>query len=112
MRFVAALFASLALASTAYAADNGMYLCRSPVVANDYWTDLTTAGGTGLQFTDAIVASIAAKNGCTFAASGNLKPINYVAGMLEMTDGHFKGWATPQSYIIYINRPATAKNSN
>ena len=104
MRLLAVLFASIILISTAHATGTGMYLCRSPVVAGDYWNDLTTAGGTGLQFTDAIVASIAAKNGCAFAGSSKLKPINYVAGMFEMTDGHFKGWAAPQPYILYINR--------
>ncbi|QQO20234.1 hypothetical protein JJB98_10060 [Bradyrhizobium diazoefficiens] len=94
----------LAVGGGAKAAEKGMYLCRSPVVANDYWNAVNVASGTGLRLTQANVADIAASNGCVFAASPNLKPVNFVAGMFEMTDGKLRGWASPQAYILYVNR--------
>jgi hypothetical protein len=103
---VTALFATL-FASTALAADVGMFLCRSPVVANDFWNDLLTASQTGIAVNREMAASIARKNQCQFVASERLKPIDFVAGQLAMTDGHIKGWAAPQLYIIYMNPPNT-----
>lgn len=83
----------------------GMFLCRSPVVANDFWSAIATAQGTGLKLSREMVASIAANHGCLFVASSHLKPIDFVAGQLAITDGKVKGWSAPQLYIHYVNAP-------
>ncbi|WP_315765633.1 hypothetical protein [Bradyrhizobium sp. SZCCHNS2005] len=94
---LALLFSSGALA------EPGMFLCRSPVVANDFWTDLNQAAGAGVKLNMEIANGIAAKNGCPFVPSTNLKPIDFVAGQMAITDGKVKGWAAPQLYIMYVN---------
>jgi hypothetical protein len=60
---------------------------------------------TGASLNREIDASIAAKNGCQFVASGDLKPVDFVAGELLMTDGHARGFSAVQLYIAYVNRP-------
>jgi hypothetical protein len=102
----AALLLVLNVVSDARAAEPGMFLCRSPVVANDFWTDLNTAKQTGIELNMELAGSIARKNACPFVASPHLKPIDFVAGQLAITDGKIKGWAAPQLYIMYVNLPA------
>jgi hypothetical protein len=106
MRRLAALLAGnlLWIATAAQATEPGMFLCRSPVVANDFWTDLNQAAGAGVKLNMEITGSIAQKNGCPFVPSTNLKPIDFVAGQFAITDGKIKGWAAPQLYIMYVNR--------
>jgi hypothetical protein len=99
---VLAFVALSLLASGAAANDGGMFLSRSPVVANDLWTDITTAQQAGLKLNREMVARIAAKNDCPFVASDHLKPIDFVAGQLAITDGKVKGWSSPQLYIHYV----------
>ncbi len=83
-----------------------MFLCPSPVIANDYWTDLTTALNLGFKFTWQTMGTIARKDGCSFVAGDDLRPIGSGwAGMLDITDGHIHGWAVPQLYVSYVNRP-------
>lgn len=50
-----------------------------------------------------IAKGIATKNGCPFVASAMLKPVDFVAGQMAITDGKVKGWAAPQLYIMYVN---------
>lgn len=103
MRLIAAFLLAVA-ASVAIAADVGMVLCRSPVVANDYWNDLLRVNSTGVHVDDKIVAAVARKHGCQLVLSNRLRPVNFVSGMFEMTDGKVAGWASPESYILYVNR--------
>ena len=105
MKLLAAVIAVTLLVSAACAAEAGMFLCRSPVVANDFWNGLVTAQQTGVRVNRDIAAGIAQKNGCEFIASEHLKPIDYVSGQFAITDGKIKGWAAPQLYIMYVNRP-------
>lgn len=88
---VLAFVALSLIANRAVANDGGMFLCRSPVIANDLWNDITTAQQTGLKLNKEMVASIATKNDCRFVASDHLKPIDFVAGQLAITDGKVKG---------------------
>ena len=53
-----------------------------------------------------IARNIAQKNGCSFVSSSSLKPVDFTAGQMAITDGKVKGWAAPQLYIMYVNRPA------
>jgi hypothetical protein len=53
-----------------------------------------------------IANNVAQKNGCPFVLSLNLKPVDFVAGQMAITDGKIKGWASPQLYIMHINRAA------
>jgi len=82
-----------------------MYLCRSPLIAGSFWGDIISAQRLGIQVKKDIVESLADQNQCMFVASENLKPIDFVAGELAITDGSVKGWADPHLYILYINRP-------
>jgi hypothetical protein len=88
-----------------YADGAGMFLCRSPVVANDFWTDLNQAAGAGVKLNAEIARNIAQKNSCPFVSSPNLKPVDFVAGQMAITDGKIQGWAAPQLHIMYVNRP-------
>lgn len=81
-----------------------MFLCRSPVVANDFWTDLNQAAGAGVKLNMNLARNIAQKNGCPFVSSSNLKPVDFTARQMAITDGKVKGWAAPQLYIMYVNR--------
>jgi len=52
------------------------------------------------------MGTIARKDGCSFVAGDDLRPIGSGwAGMLDITDGHIHGWAVPQLYVSYVNRP-------
>jgi hypothetical protein len=98
---VAILFA---ITSEANAADSGMFLCRSPVFAGTFYGSLLTVQQNGVQLDKNIAESIANKNECKFVPSDKLKPIDFVAGELAITDGKVKGWADPHLYITYVNR--------
>jgi len=90
----------------AFATERGMILCRSPVVANAYWNDLLSVSQAGVPIVDQIVLNVARKHGCQLVQSENLKPINFVAGTFGIADeSGIRGFATPQSYILYVNRP-------
>jgi len=86
-----------------------MFLCRSPVVANDFWNDLVSVQNSGVQVDRTIAASVAKKHDCQFVASDRLRPIRFVAGQFAMTDGTVTGWASPQLLIIYENRAESPK---
>jgi hypothetical protein len=73
--------------STASAAEPGMFLRASPVIANNFWNDLLTAQQAGVHLNRDIAASIAQKDGCPFIASDSLKPIDFIAGELAITNG-------------------------
>jgi hypothetical protein len=90
----------------ASASDSGMFLCRSPVVANDFWNDIMSAQQLGIKLSKEQLSALAGKNACPFIASSTLKPVDFVAGQLAITDGRIKGWASPQLYILCVNRPS------
>lgn len=81
----------------------GMFLCPSPVTANDLWRDVVDVGSKGLRVTFPMLEKLAARNRCEFAASSNLKPIKFVAGQFRLRDGAADGWAHPDYYIRYVN---------
>jgi hypothetical protein len=91
------------MASRAEANGTGMYLCRSPVIASMLWGDMLQIGETGVPVTAEMTRSLAAKYECRFVTSQSLKPIDFVAGHLLITDGSVKGWAEPHLYIHYVN---------
>lgn len=87
----------------AEAAGRGMYLCPSPVIANNLWNDVSDIRGRGISVTEDILHTLAIRNDCAFLSSQTLKPIDFVAGQLLITDGTAKGWANPYYYIHYVN---------
>jgi hypothetical protein len=89
----------------ALAADAGMFLCPSPLIASGLWGDLMLVQTSGVGLNVEILASVAQKDKCPFVASENLKPVDFVDGALAITDGKVKGWADPHYYILYVNRP-------
>ena len=101
-RWPAAAFVATITFTPALAADAGMFLCRSPVIASGLWGDLMVIQQSGVGLN---VESVAQKDECPFVASENLKPIDFVDGALAITDGKVKGWADPHYYILYVNRP-------
>jgi hypothetical protein len=92
-------------ATTVFAADRGMVLCPTPAAANNYWSALAAVSDAGAPLTKETVLGIARKNECKLVISEKLKPIKYMIGIFEMTDGTVSGFATPQSYVLYVNRP-------
>jgi hypothetical protein len=108
MRFVVLAAFSIFISTSAFASEAGMFLCRSPVVAGDFWNDLLAAQQAGVKLNREIAVGTAQKNGCQFVAGNNLKPTNFVAGELAITDGTVTGWAAPQLYIMYVNGPTSA----
>jgi hypothetical protein len=82
---------------------DGMFLCASPIIANEFWDSVLGADSSGIKLNRAVIGQIAAKNGCGFVKSSSLRPIKFVAGQLDLTDGVHAGWATPYYYILYIN---------
>jgi hypothetical protein len=102
--FVVVSLAAIAF-TPALAADAGMFLCQSPVIASGLWGDLMLVQASGVGLNVELLASVAQKNECPFVASENLKPIDFVNGALSITDGKARGWADPHYYILYVNRP-------
>lgn len=88
----------------ARAQQRGMFLCASPLIANNFWGDLISAHNLGINLTYAIASQIAAKDQCTRVDSDNLKAVRAGwGGMLALTNGRFTGWANPQYYVLYTN---------
>jgi hypothetical protein len=104
-RWPAAVLVATIMFTPALADDAGMFLCRSPVIASGLWGDLMVIQQSGVGLNVEILASVAQKDDCPFVASENLKPVDFVAGALVITDGKVKGWADPHYYILYVNRP-------
>ena len=108
--FIFTLVSLAAIAFTpALAADAGMFLCPSPVIAGGLWGDLMVVQSSGVGLNVEILASVAQKDKCPFVASENLKPVDFVDGALAITDGKVRGLADPHYYILYVNRPDAAK---
>ena len=91
--------------SAAQAAEPGMFLCPSPVIANDFYSALLTVQSAGVHVDRDVEATVALKNRCQFVASVRLRPINCVSQELLITDGTISGWASPYLFIIYANAP-------
>jgi hypothetical protein len=64
----------------AFAAAEGMYLCRSPVVANDLWNDVTKTQQAGVRLNREILKNIAEKNECSIVLADDFKPIDFIQG--------------------------------
>jgi hypothetical protein len=81
----------------------GMFLCPSPIMANDMWREVVEVGSKGIRVTFPMLEKLASRNKCRFASSAALKPIKFVAGQLRLADGAFDGWVHPDYYIRYVN---------
>lgn len=104
-RFLGALFLLL-FTQSAQAAEAGMFLCRSPLIAHSFWDDLIAAKQLGIDVNLSIFRQVAKKDECLWVESDHLSPIRAGwAGMLALTDGNVVGWATPEYYVLYTNRP-------
>jgi hypothetical protein len=89
---------------------SGMWLCLSPLIAVNFWGDVMTAQGTGIEIKASDVDSIARKNECKYFESDHFKLID-VGGSsslqvgqppLKVTDGNSTGWVPSQEYIEYM----------
>jgi hypothetical protein len=107
LRFLLASLVLCCLPANSYADGAGMFLCRSPVVTNDFWTDLNQAAGAGVKLNMEIARNIAQKNACPFVCSTQADRLR--RGPIGVTDGKIKGWAAPQLYIMYDSRPANER---
>ena len=95
----------------------GMYVCRSPLLAFDFWNSLLhTSNDLKIKLTPNIVAQIAAGQNCIRVVSDDLRPIKSGwGGALAMVDGDKTpvlpffsqpdtfGWVHPDYYIKYVN---------
>ena len=103
MKKIAVLIALLA-ATPAHANGDGMYLCHTPATASAFWSDLVNARSNGAALTQRVSLGVAKKNQCEFVASEGLKPVDYVANQLSVTDGRANGWVDPHYFIYYVNQ--------
>lgn len=106
LRVVGAVMVAISASATSVALaeqNRGMFLCRSPIIANNLWSDIIEVKRKGIDPTFAIVQSLAKNNECAFAASLALKPVKFVAGQFQMFDGKSSGWVHPDYYIFYVN---------
>lgn len=96
-----------------------LYLCRSPLLAFDFWRSLQDIKKQGVTLTPKIIQEIC--NGmkagrdpqCIRVEADELKPIaSGWGGALAMTDGKNKvwfhnpdagGWIHPDYYVSYVN---------
>jgi hypothetical protein len=96
----------LTSASSLLADDGGLFLCRSPMVANDFYSDLLAAQRIGIEMDMRTWANIGKKHECPFVQSPDLKPVDVVAGQLAFAlPNGTRGFAAPQVYTAYVNRP-------
>jgi hypothetical protein len=96
-----------------------LYLCRSPLLAFDFWKSLLNLQGQGVTITPKIAQEIcdgmrAGRDPqCIRVDADNLKPVaSGWGGALAMTDGKTKawfktpetgGWVHPDYYVLYVN---------
>lgn len=80
-----------------------MFLCASPVIANNLWQDVIDIGGKGIPITFPMLETLATRKQCPFVESEKLKPTKFVAGQFQITNGRADGWAHPDYYIRYVN---------
>lgn len=125
VRSIVVAVLSLSLTTTAIATDGGLkhlYLCRSPLLAFDFWSSLQDLKRRGITLTPQIVGEICAgmKTGnepqCLRVEASEFKPIaSGWGGALSISDGHTKawfhnpeggGWIHPDYYISFVNTSA------
>ena len=115
------LLISLALIGRVYSEENHkhIYLCRSPLLAFDFWNSLQSLKKQGVALTPKIAQEICAgmKAGrdpqCIRVEMDEFKPIaSGWGGALALTDGKTKvwfhnpdtaGWVHPDYYIYLVN---------
>lgn len=95
----------------------GMYVCRSPLLAENFWSSLAhVTQDLKINLTPEITAQLAAKQNCLGVVSDDLKPIQAGwGGSLALIDGGYDkspiyfhqpdglGWVHPEYYVAYIN---------
>jgi hypothetical protein len=107
------------LAVSAEAEQRHLYLCRSPLLAFDFWSSLQNIQKQGVTLTPKIAEQICAgmKAGqepqCIRVEGDKFKPIaTGWAGALALADGQNKvwfhnpvadGWVHPDYYVYYVN---------
>ena len=102
MRTLAVFIALQLLPFVAHADGSGMYLCSSPIVANDLWTRFLDPQAIGQDKRS--LKQLAAQKRCRFVQSSQLKPIDYALGQVLLSDGKGRGWAATQYYVLYSNQ--------
>lgn len=113
------LIVLLALPTSADGPADHLYLCRSPLLAFDFWGGLTNLQRQGVTLTPKIAQEICdgMRAGkipqCIRADADDFKPVASGSdGALAMSDGKTKiwfhnpdtgGWVHPDYYISYVN---------
>lgn len=103
-RLRALVVAGLVLAAQGARASEarGMYLCQTPVAANDFFSDLKTVRQAGLTITPEVASQVAGKHLCGFAASTKLRPVEHYWDLFKLRDGANEGWAAIDLYVEYV----------
>lgn len=103
-----------------------VYLCRSPLLAFDFWNALQDVAKKGIRLTPQIAEQICAgmragtEPQCLRIEANDLKPIaSGWGGALALSDGKTKvwfhnpdspGWVHPDMYIHFVNSLAPSSN--
>jgi hypothetical protein len=113
------LIVLLSLSISAEGPTNHLYLCRSPLLAFDFWGSLLNLQQQGVTITPKIAQEICdgmhagLTPQCIRVDSDDFKPIASGSdGALAMTDGKTKtwfhnpdtlGWVHPDYYVLFVN---------
>lgn len=121
-RFACATLIAMGLSTVVLAADTGrqhLYLCRSPLLAFDFWNTLQEMRTKGVTVTPKIAEEVC--NGmragnepqCLRVAADDFKPVaSGWGGAMAMSDGKTKvwfhspdalGWVHPDYYVLFVN---------
>jgi hypothetical protein len=114
------LIVLLSLPISANGPANHLFVCRSPLLAFDFWRALQNLQQQGVTLTPKITQEICAgmragrEPQCIRIEGDDFKPIaSGWSGALAMTDGKTKiwfhnpdtgGWIHPDYYVSYVNR--------
>ena len=109
------LFGALPLSAVEVAGPTGMYVCRSPLLAFDFWGSVIhVSQELRIRLTRQIMAQLAADQKCVPVVSERLRPIKSSwGGALAVADGDKSpiffhnpdtlGWVHPDYYVQYVN---------
>lgn len=113
------------LAISAEDAPNHLFVCRSPLLAFDFWRSLQNLQQQGVTVTPKIAQEICdgmragADPQCIRVEADEFKPVaSGWGGALAITDGKTKiwfhnpdagGWVQPDYYVYYVNSKSSGK---
>jgi len=83
----------------------GLFLCASPMAAQQFWSELGTIKNTGVTVSRDIASEIAPRWNCHLALSSKFQVIGALNGWaVKVTDGIKTGWVVTEYYAMYSQK--------